>query len=213
MPTPAAQSTAAAENGSSDTMCEEETLDVHALINFVLFQIGWFSSVLGGANGMPWLGPLAVLAVVAIHLRLAHRPLPELMLLLGCATIGAAFDSVLVANDLVGYSSGLFAASFAPYWIIAMYMSFATTLNVSLRWLRDRPLTAAVLGLVAGPLTYLGGAKLGGIKFLDQDAALIVLGAGWALMLPALLLAAKQLDGIEAVPARARDAGSQGWLQ
>lgn len=173
------------------------------ITNFVMFQIGWFASVLGGANGVPWLGPIAVLAVVAVHLWLAERAMGELMLITGCAALGAVFDSALVANGWVGYASGMIGESFAPYWIIAMWMSFATTLNVSLRWLRNMPLLAAGLGLVAGPLTYLGGAGLGGIEFIDQTAAMVALGIGWAVMLPALLLLARRLDGVSPEPSEA----------
>ena len=173
--------------------------------NFLFFQIGWFSSVLGGANEMPWLGPLAVLAIVTIHLRLAHRPASEAALLISCAMVGAVFDSMLVALGWVSYSSGMFSSSMAPYWIITMWMLFATTLNVSLRWLREMPIVAALLGLVAGPLTYLGGAKLGGILLVDQVAALATLGIGWAVMMPGLLFLAERFDGISA--ARAAVAG------
>ena len=168
---------------------------MHILVNFLLFQIGWFASVLGAANGVPWVGPLTVAIVVAVHLRFAHRPQTEAMLLLSCGLIGAVFDSVLVASGWVAYSSGMFADAFAPYWIIAMWALFATTLNVSLRWLRTMPVVAAVAGLVAGPLTYLGGNKLGGIVFVDQTAALLVLGVGWAVMMPTLLRLSEMLDG------------------
>ena len=171
------------------------------LTNFLFFQIGWFSSVLGGANDMPWFGPLAVLAIVAIHLRLAQRPASEVALLLSCALVGAVFDSMLVAFGWVSYSSGMFSPSMAPYWIITMWMLFATTLNVSLRWLREMPIVAALLGLVAGPLTYLGGAKLGGILLVDQVAALTMLGVGWAILMPGLLILAERFDGISAARA------------
>lgn len=173
------------------------------LLNFLLFQLGWFSSVLGGANQMPWLGPLAVLAIIAIHLRLAERPHSEVALLLCCALIGAGFDSVLVAFGWVGYSSGMFAPAMAPYWIITMWMLFATTLNVSLRWLRELPIVAAMLGFVAGPLTYLGGAKLGGILLIDQFAALATLGIAWAVMMPVLLVLAERFDGFGPMPSPA----------
>ena len=165
--------------------------------NFLLFQLGWFASVLGAANGLPWVGPLTVIVVVAVHLRLAPKPIAETLLLLSCGIIGAVFDSVLVVSGWVSYSSGMFSPVFAPYWIIAMWCLFATTLNVSLRWLRTMPVVAAFLGLVAGPLTYLGGNKLGGIEFLDQATALVALGIGWAIMMPLLLRLSELFDGYE----------------
>ena len=174
---------------------------MHLILNFLLFQIGWFSSVLGGANDMPWLGPIAVSAIVFVHLRLSPRPVSEIMLLLSCALLGAGFDSFLVALGWVSYSSGMFSPSMAPYWIITMWVLFATTLNVSMRWLRDMPIVAAVLGLIAGPLTYLAGAKLGGILLVEQTAALAMLGIGWAFLMPGLLALSERFDGFSAATA------------
>lgn len=166
------------------------------ILNFGMFKIGWLSSVIGGAQQLPWLGPLAMLFVVAVHLYRAEQPERELVLVLSCGLIGALFDSVLVAMGWVTYPSGLFVESMAPYWIISMWMLFATTLNVSLRWMRDRYVLALVLGAVAGPLAYIGGSKLGGIVFLDKTAGLTALGIGWGLIMPVLVLLAERLDGV-----------------
>ena len=64
------------------------------LANFALFQVAWLSSVIGGAQDMPWLGPVAVLVALAVHLHFARKPLEEIVLVLLCALIGAGFDSV-----------------------------------------------------------------------------------------------------------------------
>ena len=118
------------------------------LLNFSAFQMGWLSSVVGGARQMPWLGPLVVLVALLIHLRAARKPFDEIILVLVSAVIGGIFDSLLVAAGWVAYPSGTFASALAPYWIITMWMLFATTLNVSMRWLRDRVRLAAIFGLL-----------------------------------------------------------------
>ena len=169
--------------------------------NFLLFQFAWFASVLGAANGAPAAGPAAVALVLAFHLWFAARPTSELALIVACGAIGALFDSLLVTSGWVAYTSGMFAAGVAPYWIIAMWMSFATTLNVSMGWMHGKPLLAAAMGAVAGPLTYLAGAKLGGIVLVDQVAALAALASGWGAMMPMLLNIALKLDGTSAQPA------------
>lgn len=165
-------------------------------INFLLFQFAWFSSVLGAANQVPLAGPAAVALVVGVHLYIAERPYSEFLLVLACGFIGAIFDSVLVTTGWVGYPAGMFTSTMAPYWIITMWMSFATTLNVSMGWMQGRPWLAAVMGLIAGPLTYLAGAKLGGIQLLNQDAAFIALGLGWAVLMPILLMLSRRLNGM-----------------
>ncbi len=164
--------------------------------NFAAFQLGWFSSVLGGANEMPWIGPIAVFAIVAFHLARAERFTAELTLIVICGALGTLFDSLLVYMGWVEYPSGMFLNQAAPYWIIGMWFLFATTLNLSMRWMKGRPLLAAVLGLVSGPLTYIAGHKLGGIEFADQPAALAALGIGWAIMMPLLMKLAERFDGV-----------------
>jgi hypothetical protein len=172
-------------------------------INFVVFQLGWLASVIGGAEGVPWAGVVAAAIAVALHVRIAKQPANEIMLLAACAALGAVFDSALVTLGLVSYPSGMFADGVAPYWIIAMWVLFGTTLNVSLRWLRGSPLLASVLGLIAAPLAYYGGEKLGGISLLQPTSALVALGVGWAVMLPVLTLLAERLDGMSSGRERA----------
>jgi hypothetical protein len=166
------------------------------LVNFAAFEIAWLSSVIGGAQQMPWLGPLAVCIALAIHLFAARKPFEEVVLVLSCALIGAFFDSVLVAAGWVTYPSGLFSDDLAPYWIITMWMLFAMTLNVSMRWLRGKPKLAALLGFYGGPASYLGGQALGGIVLTNQFAALAALAIGWAIIMPILMWLSENLDGM-----------------
>ncbi len=169
---------------------------MHMFMNFAAFQVGWFSSVIGGASQLPWIGPVAVMLAILLHLYFARRPQAELMLIVSCGLIGAAFDSLLVAAGWVSYSSGIFFEYAAPYWIIAMWMLFATTLNVSMRWMNGRPVLAAAMGLVAGPMSYVAGNKLGAIEFVNETAALAALAVGWAVMLPLLMRLAERLNGV-----------------
>jgi len=169
-----------------------------ALINFAAFQIGWFSSVIGAAKQMPWLGPVALLVVLAIHLRQARRPEAELTLIVACGLVGMFFDSILVAFNWVSYPSGQFSEFLAPYWIVTMWMLFGTTLNLSMGWLKGRPLLAAFFGAFGGPTSYIAGQKLGGIVFVDYYAALIALAIGWAVFMPLLLIVAERYNGMSA---------------
>ena len=166
------------------------------LINTVVFQVAWLSSVVGAASEMPWLGPVTVSIAIAIHLRFARKPFEEVLLLLICALIGVVFDSVLVAAGWVTYTAGLFSAYFAPYWIITMWMLFATTLNVSMRFLRGKPRLAAAFGFYGGPTSYLAGQALGGIVLTNQIAALLMLAIGWAIIMPVLMRVSESLDGM-----------------
>lgn len=170
------------------------------LTNFIIFQVAWLSSVIGGAREMPWLGPLAVAIALAVHLAFARRRFEEVLLVVSCAVLGATFDSALVASGWVSYKSGLVSEHLAPYWIVTMWMLFATTLNVSMRWLRGKPALAALFGFFGGPAAYLAGQKLGGIVLENQAAALAALAVGWAVMMPILVWLSENFDGMPGRP-------------
>jgi hypothetical protein len=171
--------------------------------NFVAFQIGWFACVLGGANQLPWLGAVAALVVVAFHLWQLPRPVSELSLILTAMVLGAVLDSLPVALGLVEYPAGMVFSGLAPYWIIAMWALFATTLNISLSWLKGRFVLAAVLGAIAGPLAYYGGSKLGGMVFLEPKIwGLGILALNWSVAMPLLVYLSERFNGADTTGAR-----------
>jgi hypothetical protein len=81
-------------------------------------------------------------------------------------------------------------------------MLFATTLNVSMRWLRGKPKLAAIFGFFGGPASYLAGQNLGGIILNNEFAALLALAIGWAVIMPVLISLSENLDGM---PGRRRN--------
>lgn len=172
---------------------------MNPILNFFAFQAGWFACVLGAANGRPWVGVLVTLLVVGLHLRCAKRPVPELKLMAAALVMGLLLDSILVANGWLTYSAGMIGAGLAPYWILALWVLFASTLNVSMRWLRGRPVLALAMGALGGPLSYLAGARLGAVQFAQGPAPFVALAVGWAVAMPALAWLAEQLDGVRAV--------------
>jgi hypothetical protein len=176
---------------------------VNMLINAVAFQLGWFACVLGGANQLPWLGTLVATLIVAWHLRLARRPEREFTLLVAVGALGGVWDSLLVSAGWLAYPSGTLMANTAPHWIVAMWVLFASTLNVSLRWLRGRWLVAAALGALLGPLAYYAGSKLGGVVIAEPIFGFAALALGWATFLPLLIKLSTRFDGMRVVPATA----------
>lgn len=166
------------------------------VINFVVFQAGWFACILGAAHGWPWGGSLVVALIVAGHIACAARPLEELKLVMAALAIGLVWENLLMALGLVDFVSGKSVEHLAPVWILLMWALFAITLNLSLRWLKGRWLLATVMGAVAGPLSYAAGVRMGAAVFLQPFAALAVLSFGWAVLTPALLFLAQRWNGI-----------------
>jgi hypothetical protein len=177
---------------------------------FCLFQAAWFACVLGAAQDHAGWGILAVAVAVLVTWRLSDRRDLEIALTVQAVLMGLAWDTLMLRAGWVNYASpgpGLLAA-WAPAWILALWALFATLLRGPLSWLQGRPLLAAVLGAVGGPLSYLGAVRLGAGSFPDTREALFVLAVGWAVMTPVLTETARWLPKIR-VPWRSMERPAQ----
>jgi hypothetical protein len=166
-----------------------------SLFNFVAFQAGWFACVLSAADGMLWLGLVVVSLVVILHVQMSEWRTDELVLVFVAVALGLLFDSLLVMSGWLSYSSGILISGIAPYWILAMWALFATTINLSMSWLKGKPLLASVLGAIFGPLSYMAGERLGAMEFVNYQSAIIALALIWALVMPLLVTVAIRLEG------------------
>jgi hypothetical protein len=169
---------------------------VPILINLVAYQLGWFACILGAAYGAPLIGTSIALTLVVFHLARAFNPLAELKLIVAAAGIGIVLDSLLVAFGLITFTSGNWIAGVAPHWMVALWMIFATTLNISLQWLKDRMLLAVIFGALGGPLAYFAGEKLGALRFELLALGMSAVAVGWAVAMGLLILLARRFNGI-----------------
>jgi len=170
-------------------------MDKKVILNFVLFQAAWFACVLGAANQMPWLALGVVLAIVAGQLFFAPQPSKELLLILSAAVIGAVVDQGFLMGNIVQYHSHGWSSAIVPVWIIALWIGFSSTLNVSLRWLRGRYVIAFLFGAIGGPMAYIAAEKLGAVTITPQTSSYIVLGLAWAFVTLLLLTLSQKFDG------------------
>ena len=166
------------------------------LLNFALFQAAWFAGVLGAAHGMPLLGTLVVAAVIAWHVSVSARPVMEAKLVVAALAIGAVFETFCVQLGQVTFTSGQLEPYLAPYWMVAMWGLLAIALNVTMRWMKRRWLLAAVLGAIAGPMSYAAGVRLGAANFIHATAALTTLAVAWALLMPLMVWLSDRFDGV-----------------
>jgi uncharacterized protein DUF2878 len=169
------------------------------ILNFILFQLGWFACVLGGAYGYPLLGSLVALSIITYHCYRAADAIKEARLLLLALIVGLVFESIIASQGLAHYSNGQLFDFMAPVWMILMWPLFATTLNLSMRWMKGlAPILVALLGAVSAPLAYYAGNRLGAVSYEDITLSLAVIAAAWAVLLPALVVMSLKLDGYHA---------------
>ena len=166
----------------------------HIIINFAGFQLGWFACVLMAAQNQPVAGIAVAMFVIAVHFVVIKQRLSSLRILIAVTLLGGSWDSMLTSMHILVFNAGSIHPNLAPGWIIVMWMLFATTLNVSLRWLYGRYLLAMLLGAIAGPLAYRAGELLGAVTIPNTSLATITLSIGWAVILPLLIFIAEKSE-------------------
>ena len=158
------------------------------LTNLVMFKIGWVACVSLAAAGQPFWATVAVALVVTLHLLSVPVMVKEALLLAAAAVIGLAWESLLVWSGLLSYPASGEYAPLAPYWIVAMWVLFATTINHGLSWAKKSWYVSALAGIIGGPMAFYGGAAMGAVEFSHTFTALALIGAGWAVLMPILVL-------------------------
>lgn len=166
------------------------------IINILLFQLGWFACVLGGAHGYALLGSIVAMMIIIFNSFLAADRISEIRLIGFAIIIGLIFESIMTWQGLARYSHGQFLDLMAPFWMILMWPLFATTLNLSMRWLRSlAPLLVALLGALLAPLAYYGGYKLGAVEYDNLILSLSIIALAWAVLLPLMVKLSLAFDG------------------
>lgn len=148
--------------------------------NALLFQLGWFTAVLGGDSR--WL--LVVAAILALHLLWAPHWREEARLLIRVLLLGTLVDTLLRQAGILAFKE---PAVLIPLWLMLLWLLLATTLRHCLAWTARPWWRASLLGALAGPLAYYTGAQLAGVTFpRGLWSAMGVIGLLWAALLPLL---------------------------
>jgi len=172
------------------------------IINFVLLHGLWPACVLGAARDMLWVAMAYFVAYAIWELARSHMRIRELVLMGVMGIAGTISDSLYIQLGVITFSMPVPSAEFAPVWITMLWMGLALSMSRCLGWLRGRYLLAALLGALASPLSYYMGCSLGAGELGEPvRASLLVLAAGWAVMLPLSAWMASRLVGSrEVVP-------------
>ena len=157
------------------------------LLNWFLFQVGWFACILGAAHNRPFVGPSAVAVLLALEFSFVSDRKRSATLIVAVGGIGTAIDTYLGLIGVFSFKNELLPIWFCPLWLTALWMIFASTLPVSLKWLTGRPWLSAPLGAVVGPVSYYAGAAFGALEVSHRLRDLIILAALWGLVLPMLM--------------------------
>ncbi len=171
------------------------------LINYALYQAGWFACVLGGASHRPWTGFLIAMILIGVHLTLSLDRSLEARLVVFVTAVGAVVEIVQIAAGTYRFTAGTVNDALPPPWLLAMWAQFATTFRFSLRGVITRPVFAVLFGAVGGPIAFLAGARLGAVILLPPlTHGLLRLSISWAIALAVFSAVGRRVTSEREVP-------------
>lgn len=159
------------------------------IINLVLFQIVWFSCIIGVGKGYPNTGPVIFACVAVIHFSIiSDNRKRDFLTIIIVTAIGLVADTLTALSGAISFGVYRILGPVAPPFMLTLWANFALLLNCSLAWLRKRYLVGALLGAVGGPLAYYSGARFGAVQLhANTWYALTVIAFEWALVIPLIL--------------------------
>lgn len=169
---------------------------MQVLANVVAGYVAWVAVAFLAARGQPLLALLPSLAAVVLHLATTANAArgTELRLVLLAIPVGFGVESILLRAGITGYAEGAAWGGLPPAFMIGLWMAFATFLNVSLAWLKVRPVLAVLLGAIAAAPSYYAGSRIGALTLAEPLVlSLAAIGLLWAVALPLLLGAARRM--------------------
>lgn len=147
------------------------------IINLLLFQLSWFA-----AAKYTDVAAAVIFINLALHFVLSPSRRGDLLLIL-LVPIGIAVDQLMLSLQVFTSDSSLL-----PLWLALLWYMFILTFNHSLKWLMHQSLAVvALVGAVAGPLTYWVGIQAGGLgQGWPTPQMIAFLALVWSILLPVL---------------------------
>ena len=163
------------------------------IANAVAFQFVWWLCILSVANDCQAWALSISLALIAAQLRFSGQWQHELKLACMVGVLGIAIDSTTQALGLIHFA-GWAWAPLPPFWLCAIWVMFALTLNASMAFLHQWSVwSVALLGAVAGAMSYGAGVAMGAATWSGSTAASIY-ALIWLVLLPAALRIARRIQ-------------------
>jgi hypothetical protein len=165
------------------------------ILNYALLQGGWFICVMGVAWGDPWIGPLVIGLILGLHFWRSRDRRGEIIFVSLAGGLGLLVDSLQKVGGLIVYQQDTLAIAWlAPFYIVSLWMLYASTFTSSMDWMRRSYLLALVAGALFGPLSYLAGHRLGAISFAhSHEMTLGVLALIWSIANPLLVFISNRI--------------------
>lgn len=150
-----------------------------SVINFVVFQLCWFTAAIYQQTGL-----FIMMSLLIVHFVLSPTKNNDIKVLL-LAFLGCIVDQVLFMLNVFEFTTN---SPVIPMWLILLWCSLVLSLNHSLRWLLNTSVyIKLLLGAVLGPSSYFAALSFGALNTqLSSVTFIIFLAIVWSCLLPVL---------------------------
>ena len=93
------------------------------ILNFILFQLGWFVCILGAAYNYVYEAIFMSLVIIFLHLKVTKNNTNDLKLFIFALTIGFFFDGFLQLQQLIVYFNPGWPYPLPPLWILVLWVA------------------------------------------------------------------------------------------
>jgi hypothetical protein len=167
------------------------------IANWILTQALWFICVLGGDLYAVVAG-ICYWFFYVTHIGNVQREWPSLVIIVSS---GFIIDILLSSFGVINFNTNMFM----PLWLLVIWSGFATLFHHGLGWLLAKPVLAAVLGAITGPLAYFAGAALSVSQINVSPTVFICIYAVlWSLYMPIFLFISSRFNRSESLSALMR---------
>lgn len=144
------------------------------LVNFVAYQITWFTAVYNG-NGI---GLPLIAAFLLLHTQFAREG--EWKLISCFAITGICLDTLWMNLGLTYYPENS-EATFLPLWMMGLWFAVSTTLTHAINPFFRRPIAVTIMAAIIAPYAYSVGSEAGGM--VVTEAGYYAVAAGWSTLM------------------------------
>lgn len=148
------------------------------ILNIILFKTIWLLTVYTVANQLYFVGPIAVILNLCIHLIFSKNKLINIKLYALTSLVGFFVDTLLIQGQVISFSDASFIS---PLYMICLWLNFSTLFEYGLSWSLKKPIIAITLLAFSAPFSYFSAFKLNAIG-LQQPLyfSLVCIGVLWA---------------------------------
>ena len=155
-------------------------MPLFSMVNFIIFQIAWFTAALLRDDSI-----IVLVLLLIVHGLFSPSKNADLCTVLLLLPVGMVSEMLMISTGLLSYQSELAL----PIWMILLWIHLCLSVNHSLVWMKKTPVIwQSVLAALAGTGSYAAASGFGAINWHNsQVISLLVIALIWAIQLPLMM--------------------------